>query len=721
MFENLFEEKKDFALEKIEPKEFKKTGQRFEGLFEEPEKKGSLVSLTDKPKEIKVEDTGEIIEWESFTPELREVYRDLLKQRLSAEKEYSKTIPTTNWEILKGVGKGIKETIKQAPHYVKQVPRYLIEAAKHPYQTAVGIMETGVLKPTVAAWKLILPKEYEKKIIPQMEEGLKEIEEMMPSKEARTVGNLTGWLLPYTAGTKIVMKGMEATNIAIKLGKHASGVANVFGFLGTGQLLFDPKTESSRAKRAIQDLAILAGFRVGGYVLKGASQMAGRAVEKTVMPIFTRIKAGKKVPLAEVEKAVLKARAITEGITKKKPEQIIEKEIIPQAKKVKVSSQKELATLKEINKKIPGIKGIESRIKEIESVSKIKPVIPKIPKELELLAKKERIKLISEKGEPIYHTLTEQYRFTSPKLVKQISDIESKIPNANWIKNASRDELVAMREKLKSYKPFVDIKLPEGIVGKEIKVFQNVINKINDRIFRFKSNTDDYISDRLWKQFKIPEGGFPLLKAVKEVKPAVKEAIPVAQKGVVKPIVAEKGVKLPVGKPSKVALSIEAKAIEKDLTKGFKDLAEYTPTTIKRQAEKMATLMKDVEKAKRVAIGIEPLPEGLNGATVITTMEKYALKTKNGELMAELAKSPLVSETSMAAQTLRMTAEREPESAVRKIQEIIKARKESIERKLKWKKPEQIRSGIKKSLESKIKKTKPNKYSWENLITEITC
>ena len=174
-------------------------------------------------------------------------------------------------------------------------------------------------------------------------------------------------------------------------------------------------------------------------------------------------------------------------------------------------------------------------------------------------------------------------------------------------------------------------------------------------------------------------------------------------------------------KPSGIALSIEAKSIEKELTKEFKGLAEFTPTTIKKQAKKMAQEMKDIENVKSMVRGDVALSEGLSPSTVITTMEKYAYKNKDGELMAELAKSPLLSKISIGAQDLSLMSQREKESAVTQIKSVIKTREKGVERKLKFKTPEKIKSTITKSLEKEIKKTKPTKYSWQKLMDDIQC
>lgn len=175
--------------------------------------------------------------------------------------------------------------------------------------------------------------------------------------------------------------------------------------------------------------------------------------------------------------------------------------------------------------------------------------------------------------------------------------------------------------------------------------------------------------------------------------------------------------------PSGIAKSIEAKAVEKGLTdRGFGELAGYDSVTIKEQAAMMSDLMKsDIEKAKRIATGKEDLPAGLKGTTALTAMEDYAMETRDGALAAELARSPLVTETSVAGQTLRLSAERTPDSASAKIQEIAKEREKVAQKALQGKTAGKAQAEIKKSLQEGIRKSKPGKYSWAAFTESIKC
>ena len=209
----------------------------------------------------------------------------------------------------------------------------------------------------------------------------------------------------------------------------------------------------------------------------------------------------------------------------------------------------------------------------------------------------------------------------------------------------------------------------------------------------------------------------PPVRVAPEPRIAIKEVVPV-ERGIIPPT--EKV----IGKPAKVAKSIEAKSIERGLTESFGEVAEYTPVTIKEQAKLMSDLMtSDIAKARRIAIGIEPLPKEIKGATALKAMEDYAMEKGNGKLALELANSPLARETSEAGQTLRLIAEREPDSATARIQEIVRERTKATEVKLRGQSAKKVKSGMKVDLDSKIAKAKakPTKYAWTTLIDEITC
>lgn len=172
---------------------------------------------------------------------------------------------------------------------------------------------------------------------------------------------------------------------------------------------------------------------------------------------------------------------------------------------------------------------------------------------------------------------------------------------------------------------------------------------------------------------------------------------------------------------SKVGKSIETKAIEDKLTNAFEGTAEYDKITIKDQARRANELTDDIKRAKRVLNGEEPLPEGLRGSSLITAMEDYAIKNKDVQLLQDIARSPLTSETSVHAQELRMLAERNPDSPIAAIQSIKKAREARAEKSLKGEKVNEVKKKTVKEIKSEIKKVSATKETWASFIDSIVC
>lgn len=219
------------------------------------------------------------------------------------------------------------------------------------------------------------------------------------------------------------------------------------------------------------------------------------------------------------------------------------------------------------------------------------------------------------------------------------------------------------------------------------------------------------------KQLEVAKQNEPKIEPVVENKPIVEPQKP--QGEILKP----KTENIPETEktPSKVAKSIEAKAIEKGLTEGFKDVAGYDKITIKDQAEKAANLMHDMNKARNVLRGDEPLPQGLKGEALIKALEDHAMNTGDHKLALEIAKSPLTAETSAHAQGLRLLAERNPDSISAKIKDVIKTRADKLKAKFKDHNPVKAKSEIRTKINESVERARPKLRHWQDLINEITC
>ncbi len=174
-------------------------------------------------------------------------------------------------------------------------------------------------------------------------------------------------------------------------------------------------------------------------------------------------------------------------------------------------------------------------------------------------------------------------------------------------------------------------------------------------------------------------------------------------------------------KISKVARTVEERAIEQKLTEGFEGKAGFDPITIKEQARLVSDLIvRDIEQAKRMVRGEETVPENLRGSSLIVGLEEYALKTGDVALLRDLAKSPLTAETSRFAQELRVLAERSPDSPVRVIQDVSKAREIALEGRTK-RKASQIKKTEVENIRTELTKSASKRPTWEEFIREIKC
>lgn len=172
-------------------------------------------------------------------------------------------------------------------------------------------------------------------------------------------------------------------------------------------------------------------------------------------------------------------------------------------------------------------------------------------------------------------------------------------------------------------------------------------------------------------------------------------------------------------KTSKIARSIEAKAVEADLTEGFKDVAGYESINLKEQAEIATKLVnEDIEQTRAIIRGELPLPANLKGTALITAMEKYIKANPDANLAYELANSPLISVTSEAAQELRLAAERNPDSATAKLLQIKKAREGVVSKDI-VKRKAKVKAGLKEEI-NKVHLSKEDQQ-WDKFLESIKC
>lgn len=173
---------------------------------------------------------------------------------------------------------------------------------------------------------------------------------------------------------------------------------------------------------------------------------------------------------------------------------------------------------------------------------------------------------------------------------------------------------------------------------------------------------------------------------------------------------------------SKVGQSISAKAVEKGLTDAFGETGDYNKISIKEQSEKAAKLInEDLDSAKSMMRGETPLPDGLKSSALLVGLENYATAKGDVDLLRELANSDLTKGTSEAAQNLRLLAERDPSSAVSKIQEIADTREAKAQAKLGKKPIQEVKQNEVDSIAKEIKRLNINKNNFAKFISDLKC
>lgn len=172
---------------------------------------------------------------------------------------------------------------------------------------------------------------------------------------------------------------------------------------------------------------------------------------------------------------------------------------------------------------------------------------------------------------------------------------------------------------------------------------------------------------------------------------------------------------------SKLASSVEERAVEKKLTDTFGDTPEYNKVNMKEQADLATKLLTDdPERARRIALGEELAPNNILPEAIFTALENKALKLGDVETLRDLAtKSTLSTEATAMGQRIRALAERNPDTPVAKIMEVQKERSKKFEKKgttVKQAKKDEV-----EKIKKKIKEAAPKVDEWESFIKEIQC
>jgi hypothetical protein len=128
-------------------------------------------------------------------------------------------------------------------------------------------------------------------------------------------------------------------------------------------------------------------------------------------------------------------------------------------------------------------------------------------------------------------------------------------------------------------------------------------------------------------------------------------------------------------RPRGLSASVARKAVARKLATTLGDVPEYRSISMADQSEQaMALLESDPALARRVALGEAPAPEGLLPESVFVAVENRAIEQGDIATIRDLATGKLTSEATTMGQRIRALGERDPESPVAAIKEVITAR-----------------------------------------------
>ena len=168
--------------------------------------------------------------------------------------------------------------------------------------------------------------------------------------------------------------------------------------------------------------------------------------------------------------------------------------------------------------------------------------------------------------------------------------------------------------------------------------------------------------------------------------------------------------------------SIEAKAVESQLTESFGDLPAYQAVKMSDQAAKALDILKqDPQQAKDIAMGRSQAPQGVLPESVLVAVEKDALARGDVETLRDLAtNSALTTESTTMGQRLAMLADRGDNSPVAAIKKLQLSRTQALRDKGVdvAKETQKIATDAKNSATKAMVQSRP---TWEAFVKSITC
>jgi hypothetical protein len=128
-------------------------------------------------------------------------------------------------------------------------------------------------------------------------------------------------------------------------------------------------------------------------------------------------------------------------------------------------------------------------------------------------------------------------------------------------------------------------------------------------------------------------------------------------------------------RPRGLSASVQRKAVVNKLSTTLGDVPEYRSISMADQSDQAVALLEsDPALARRVALGEAPAPDGLLPESVFVAVENQAIEQGDVATIRDLATGRLTSEATTMGQRIRALGERDPESPVAAIKEVITVR-----------------------------------------------
>lgn len=161
---------------------------------------------------------------------------------------------------------------------------------------------------------------------------------------------------------------------------------------------------------------------------------------------------------------------------------------------------------------------------------------------------------------------------------------------------------------------------------------------------------------------------------------------------------------------------LEESAIERKLTEGFKELQTHTQMNMAEQARLASDFIQsDLKKAKEIALGNSPSINGVLPESIYTALEIKAIRDGDVGLIKELVQSKL---PTYSGQALKALDSVDPNSPVKIMRDITKAREETVKKRT-GKDVAEEKVKVVKEIKEKIPKVK--KQTWDQFLEEIKC